>query len=210
MLKNIVFDLGNVIVSFDPDAILEHHVDNPAYRPVLKRDVFSSVEWVMLDRGSISLEAGIERIESRLSPPLKPYVRPLIMNWQDGMQQYPDSLALIVELKAAGVPLYLLSNISTNFRSYQDEIEALPYFNDILISSEYKLLKPDPAIFHQAAEQFSIVPSESVFIDDVAMNVEGAIRAGYSGLVFHKDTARLRRELFDLGFPLQIKAEVTL
>lgn len=203
MLKNIVFDLGNVIVRFDPEAIVAHHVDRPDFRPVLKQEVYSSVEWVMLDRGSISPEAAIERIESRLLPEMRPYVRPLILHWEEEMYQFPDTLELIRELKAAGVPLYLLSNISVTIRDYQDRIEAWPYFDDVLVSAEHLLLKPDPAIFLKAADLFAIEPHESLFIDDFTPNVEGAIRAGYAGVVFHGDLPRLRRELRDLGFPVQ-------
>lgn len=205
MLKNIVFDLGNVLVQFDPDAILAHFISEEHWRPILKREVFHSIEWVMLDRGTITHEDAIIRIEARLPKDLRPFVAPLILNWQEMMPQYPDSLELVRELKAAGVPLYLLSNISLSFRHFANEIEAVQFMDDLFISSEHQLTKPDPAIFLEAARQFSIKPSESLFIDDVPANAEGAIRAGFSALVFHGDLLRLRRELRDLGFPLTLK-----
>lgn len=204
MLKNIVFDLGNVLVSFDPESILAHFVKEEEMRPLLRREVFNSIEWVMLDRGSISFDDAIRRIEAKLPSNLRTYVKDLILNWQESMIQFPESLDLLRDLKAAGVPLYLLSNISRQYRSYAHTIEAVAYMNDVFISSEHELIKPDPAIFLKAAGQFGIKPEESLFIDDVAANAEGAIRAGFSGLVYHGDIARLRRELFELDFPVTL------
>lgn len=201
-MLNLVFDLGNVLFRFDPEAILAYHVPDKALHRSLQTEVFGSVEWVMLDRGSQSIADAIARIKQRLPESQQAYVETLILHWQDAMGPIPGSLELIQELHELGAKLYLLSNISESFHDYKHEIEALGYMDGLYISSDHKLLKPDPKIYLHAAECFGIDPHESVFIDDVAMNVEGAKRAGFHSLVFHGDTRTLRRELIALGFPL--------
>ena len=107
----------------------------------------------------------------------------------DGMRD------LLQDLKDRGFRLFVLSNTCVHWRSFWEEIPGHDLFEDVLISAEVGLVKPQPEIFRLACERFGISAGESVFIDDTPANAEAAYYVGMRAVVFHGDTAELRREL---------------
>ena len=97
------------------------------------------------------------------------------------------------ELKDKGYGIYLLSNTCSRFHTFRENIPALRFFDGEFISADCHLVKPEPGIYLRFLEQFGLRPEECVFIDDVPLNIEAAIRCGFSGIVYHDDPARLRR-----------------
>ena len=196
MIKNIVFDMGQVLIRWQPEYYLSQGSFSEEDKKLLLKEVFRSVEWVQLDRGSITLEAGAAAMSSRLPEHLHDAV------WEYGIDWYrwplvpmPGMADLARELKAKGYRIYLLSNCSLPLRQHYHRIPGLEVFEDVFISSEHRLIKPQHEIFEKFFQTFGLVPSECFFIDDAVTNIEGALECGMPGVVFRGDTEELRAEL---------------
>ena len=191
MIKNIVFDMGNVLVRFDPELFMDRYSLTGEDRKLIRNEVFRSVEWTMLDRGVIDEEIAEQRILPRLPERLHDAARGLIEKWDDPIVPVEGMLELLQALKAKGYRLYLLSNAATRQPIYWARAEASKLMDGALISAEVKLLKPDPQIYRTFLRKFALRPEECVFIDDTPINVEGALYENMAGIVFNMDVAAL-------------------
>ena len=191
MIKNIVFDMGNVLVRFDPELFMDRYSLTGEDRKLIRNEVFRSVEWIMLDRGVIDEEIAEQRILPLLPERLHGAARGLIEKWDDPIVPVEGMLELLQALKAKGCRLYLLSNAATRQPIYWARAEASKLMDGALISAEVKLLKPDP--------QIALRPEECVFIDDTPINVEGALYENMGGIVFNMDVPALAESLRTLG-----------
>ena len=199
VIKNIVFDMGNVLVRFDPELFMDRYSLTGEDRKLIRNEVFRSVEWTMLDRGVIDEEIAEQRILPRLPERLHDAARGLIEKWDDPIVPVEGMLELLQALKAKGYRLYLLSNAATRQPIYWARAEASKLMDGALISAEVKLLKPDPQIYRTFLRKFALRPEECVFIDDTPINVEGALYENMAGIVFNMDVAALAESLHALG-----------
>ena len=202
MVKNIVFDMGNVLIRFDRELFLDSLDLSPEDRALLTNEVFRSLEWARMDRGSLTEAQAVESICQRLPRHLHSAAKQLVENWDDPILPVEGMCELIEELKAAGYGIYLLSNASVALRTYFPRIPGSEYFDGLMVSAEEKLVKPQPEIFRLLCDRFHLKPEECVFVDDSPANVESAILTGMDGLVFYGDAQRLRRELTEKGISL--------
>lgn len=196
MIKNIVFDLGNVLVKYDPDSFLLGYSD--AEKELLGKESYYSENWLKMDHGDLTeaelTELVLDRIPSRYHSDAVRLIR-----WYDLSSPIDGMERLVIALKAAGYGVYLLSNTSEAFYRFRSKIPALKHFDGYLISADHHLLKPDIRIFRLLCEKFSLEPSECVFIDDIEANVNGAKVAGFEGIVFGGDVSALINQLGALG-----------
>lgn len=199
MIKHIVFDMGGVLINFDAERYTARFVPDPADRALIRRELFRSVEWIQMDRGTISDEEAIASVCSRLPEHLHQAVRDILDNWHQDIPPLDGIYDLVKELKEKGYDVYLLSNTCTRFHSFRKNIPALEFFDGEFISADHHLVKPEPGIYQQFLAQFALNAQECVFIDDVPLNVEGAVRCGINGIVYHGDPALLRSQLRQLG-----------
>ena len=199
MIKNIIFDMGNVLIKFDRSIFLDRIGVTGEDREILLREVFLSIEWSMMDRGSLTEEQAMERMCRRVPERLHKAVRALTSEWDRPILPIDGVEELVRELKSKGYHLYLVSNASYRQHEYWPLIPGYECFDDTVISADVKLIKPQPEIYLYAMYKFGIRPEECVFIDDAGPNVEGAVYSGLSGIVFHGDTEELRGKLRALG-----------
>lgn len=199
MIQNIVFDMGRVLIAFDADRYITRFVPDPADYELIRRELFHSVEWVRMDRGSITDEETVASVCRRLPERLHRAVGEILEHWHQDIPPLDGVYDLVEELKGKGYGIYLLSNTCSRFHSFRENIPALRFFDGEFISADCHLVKPEPGIYLRFLEQFGLRPEECVFIDDVPLNIEAAIRCGFYGVVYHNDPARLRRELRGLG-----------
>lgn len=199
MIKNIIFDMGNVLIKFDKKCFLEAVNVSPEDNALLEREVYVSVEWAMMDRGTLTEKEAAERMCARLPERLHEKVHQLVDEWDRPILPMSGMAELAGELKAKGYRLFLLSNASYRQHEYWPEIPGSEYFEDTLISADVKLVKPQPEIYLMALHKFNAKPQESVFIDDATNNVEGAVYCGMEGIVFHGDTDELKKKLNAIG-----------
>ena len=203
MIRNIVFDMGNVMIYFNKNLFLDRAGVTGEDRRLLERIVFDSLEWARLDRGSL-LEPEAERLMcSRLPERLHGYVREFVYDWDKPLYPVRGMAPLVRELKEKGYGIYLLSNAASRQHDYWPQIPGSECFDGTLISADVKLVKPQPEIYRLLCETFSLIPGECVFIDDAINNAEGAFLCGMHPIVFHDDVSELRARLREEGVDLQ-------
>ena len=200
MISNIVFDMGGVLIRWNPEEMLRQYELSPADMAILNRELFKGVEWIQQDRGVLSREAVVRAVCARLPENLWEPVKTLVYGWhQRHLSPMPHMAELVRELKQNGYHIYLLSNASLALREYFPRIPGSECFEKLLVSAEEKLLKPSHEIYERLYEKFDLDPAECWFIDDSPANVEGAMQTGMAGCVFYGDVSRLRRELSRAG-----------
>jgi epoxide hydrolase-like predicted phosphatase len=178
MIKSIIFDLGNILISFKPSEYLDKMGYAPAAKEIIVRCIFKSTEWDLLDNGDITTEEAIERISKRLS--LKREEIASVFNLRIKIM-YPiiKNIKLLPALKKRGFKLYYLSNFPSDiFDEVYNEYDFFKYFDGGIISSIVKVSKPDKRIFELLLEKYSLVANECLFIDDVELNARSAYSVG--------------------------------
>ena len=106
---------------------------------------------------------------------------------------------LVLDLKAAGYGVYLLSNASTAQHRYWPMVPVSRYFDGKLVSCDVKVVKPMREIYQIFIDRFGMDPEECLFIDDATINVAGAVACGWNGIVFHGDAGELREKMRGYG-----------
>ncbi len=203
----IIFDMGNVLIPYTPEDYIKEYVAKPEEVKLLREEIFQSVEWMRLDRGTLTPEEATLLIQKRLPPYLHRTAEALIHNWHKEIPPYPEMEALLQELKDLGYKLYILSNTSKLFHRFQVNIPGIRLFDGTFISADCGLLKPDPCIFRKFLETYQLPANRCFFIDDSAANVESAMTLGMAGSVFRGQTSRLRRDLRQAGVAVELAVE---
>ena len=193
MIKNIVFDFGQVMVRFEPSYMVGKYVNNAQDAKLLEEVVFDRLYWDRLDEGTITDEALIEDCKRRLPKELWAKAEEIYYNWIYNIPEIDGMRSLVTDLKSRfGVRLLLLSNISKYFAAHREEIPCLAEFEGCVFSAEVGRVKPNSDIFEYLCQTYGILPKETVFVDDNAANIAGAENYGIHGYLFDGDVARLR------------------
>lgn len=199
MIKNVVFDMGNVLVRYAPADFISRFAENPEQQMILLNEVFGSVEWLQADRGAITKGEMERRICQRVPEELHLTVREVLAHWYDEIKPIIEMAQLVADLKSQGYQLYILSNASQDYYQFRSVIPGIEYFDGEFVSSDWQLLKPEEEIYKRFFSHFQLVPSECYFIDDVAMNVECARNSGMSSHIFRGDIDELRLNFKEVG-----------
>jgi putative hydrolase of the HAD superfamily len=181
MIRNIIFDLGNVLISFRPSGYLEKNNYPPAKRQIVLSDVFRSREWLLLDNGELSLTEAIDRIAVR-SPLTREEIAFFFDKRTEIMLPLDNNIKLLPGLKMEGYGLYYLSNFPADiFDEVKRSYTFFEYFNGGIISADVRLTKPDPEIFSVLFHKYSLLAKECFFIDDIEENVKAGLSTGMKG-----------------------------
>ena len=200
MIKNVIFDMGGVLIRWKPEEMLRGFDLSPEEKEIINRELFKSIEWIQQDRGVITNDEILKAVFARVPEKLWEPVEFLVGGWyQRFLFPMPGMAELVQELKENGYHLYLLSNASAALRDYFPRIPGSECFEKLMVSAEEKLLKPSFEIYRRLYEKFGLNPKECWFIDDSPAKVEGAICNGMGGTIFYGDIPRLRRELRRVG-----------
>ena len=205
MIKNIIFDMGHVLIYFDRERYLNRHAKDctPEERTLLLREIYLSADWIMQDRGTRTPAQTVKTVCERLPEHLHRAAEGLVCRWYEDITPVPGMADLVGELKAKGYGIYLLSNASCRQPDYWQRVPAARFFDGTLISYSVKLVKPMPEIYEKFFEKFSLKREECFFIDDSPANIEASLYVGMPGAVFHNDIHRLRRELRAAGVDVE-------
>ena len=196
MIKNVIFDFGQVMVHFEPDYMVAQYVSDPADRELIASVLFDRLYWDALDRGTIADSEVISASRARLPERLRDYVEPIYNNWIYNIPEIEGMRALVRQVRERyGARVFLLSNISTYFASHASEIPCLSEFEDCVFSAVCGRVKPHADIFQYLCDKNGLIPSECLFVDDNAANIAGAEAFGIHGYLFDGDVARLEAEL---------------
>jgi putative hydrolase of the HAD superfamily len=193
-IKNVVFDAGGVLLKWDPPAVIARLYPDPELQAVVRQQIFEHQDWLEFDRGTYDEAAAAEHF-ARLSGRSVAETRTLIRATREALEPIEGTIDLVEELVAAGVHLYLLSNMPVSTIEYLlGRYPFFGHFKQLVISGAILLVKPEPAIYKHLVEKTGIVPAESVFIDDLLKNVIAARECGLHAIQF-RDPQSCRTEL---------------
>lgn len=196
MLKNIILDFGGVVCGYNPDAILSHfydEIDRPLVKPVIYRD------WAALDAGTIDYDAYARETVSLLPERLHDATRLFFRDWFKTMPPLEGTWALVGRLKARGYKVFLLSNAPTEFAKGLDNFPILRIFDGIVVSAPVRMAKPNADIYEHTLTTFGLKAEESLFVDDMPVNAEGAQKCGLHAFVYSNDADKLLERIEELS-----------
>ena len=200
--KNILFDMGNVLVTYNPEWVIRHYTEDEELIREVKNIVFHSQEWLLLDAGLIEEEKAERNWMERLSSDKAREIAHLsFQNWHlYNMKVIPGTAEMIRALKENGKEIYLLSNASMRLLSiYKEVIPAVECFSGIFYSAAHKCVKPQDIIYERFLKEYSLNPAECFFIDDLEENISAAKAVGISGAVMKSRTAKETAEILGLN-----------
>lgn len=198
MIKNIVFDMGKVLVGYSASPVCEHFIEDPKDRDLVRTSVFVSPEWTLLDMGVLTDAQALEQMCARLPERLHETAALCLRDWHKyNMWTIEDMDPLIRELKARGLGVYVCSNAAIRLKDiYMDLFPAADCFDGVLFSAEVKCIKPQKEMYQHLFERFGLKPEECFFIDDLQVNIDGARACGMDGYCFADgDIEKLRQVL---------------
>ncbi|MBE6549805.1 MAG: HAD family phosphatase [Ruminococcaceae bacterium] len=192
MIKNVVFDFGQVLVRFEPSYMVGRYVSEPSDARLLETVVFDRLYWDKLDAGTISDSEAVELIKARLPERLWNVASEIYYNWIYNIPEIDGMRDLVLHIKKEfGVSVFLLSNISRYFAEHSSEIPILELVDKCIFSAVCGKVKPDRDIYEYLCEECNIDPCETVFIDDREKNTKAAEEIGITGYVFDGDAQKL-------------------
>ena len=184
MIKNIIFDVGKVLVEYDPDGMMKKLGFDEETLQTVNQAVFQNELWNESDRGVLSPEELLEAFIAN-NPAYEKEIRQVIDAVGDTISLMPYTVEWVKGLKERGYHLYILSNYAEyTYEKTSHKMEFLPSMDGVVFSYRCKLIKPEKEIYEYICKTYELKPEESVFLDDRKDNVEAARNMGMHGIVF--------------------------
>ena len=185
MIKNIVLDVGKVLVQWEPVEAMRKLGFSEDEIMAINEAVFASGKWGETDRGTLSNEEYLALFcEGAFA--FKDQIYTLWDNINLAIWQFPYVKEWIRSMKTAGYHVYILSNYGehTYRKTREDSLDFLSLVDGAIFSYEVKVIKPDAAIYEALCKKYNLIPEECVFLDDLPANIDGAKAIGMQGIVF--------------------------
>lgn len=184
MIKNIILDVGKVLVEWDPQYAFEKlGFDEKTSEQVAKATV-ASPDWNELDRSEKSDEELLAKFIAN-APEYEKEIRAVWENIGLSIWQYDYARPWILNMKRCGYHVYILSNYSR--WGYENTREALSFLADTdgaLFSFQVRQVKPEPEIYQSLFQKYNLKAEECIFLDDRQDNIDGAKAQGMEGICF--------------------------
>ena len=184
MIKNIIFDIGNVILNFNLDEILPKFTKNIEEQKFILDNIINSPEWLgyaLIDTGYINKEDAIEIVKDRTNHINDKIISDFWNNYNDYALVNDDVIKLIRKLKQNNYKIYLLSNINHYTHDYIKKSSLFDIVDGFVLSYIEHKIKPFNSIYNTMINRYNLNPNESLFIDDKEENVNTANRLGILG-----------------------------
>lgn len=184
MIKNIIFDIGQVLASFRWREYIEEFGYSDEVMERLGKATVLSPYWNEVDRGVKTRDEIVELCVA-YDKGIEEEIRKFYEDTSRLVVEFDYSYDWVKELKDKGYMIYLLSNYGEeNFAHIKDVFRFFTLVDGAVISYQEKCIKPEERIYRTLLERYDLVPSECVFIDDLAANIEGARKLGIQGIQF--------------------------
>ena len=183
MIKNVVLDIGNVLVSFYPDIYISQFITKKGEIDYFNHICFKSAEWKCGDLGTKTREEIIDAICEKYHADAKT-VREIMANCDDMLRVSKKNTETVKKLKAAGIGVYYISNTNAHaFEFMSATYEVFSLMDGGIASYIDGVLKPSADIFELFLSRYGKIAEECVFVDDVPANVDGAKAVGFGGII---------------------------
>ena len=194
MIKNLVFDLGNVLIEWNSEKILTYFEPEKERQQVLRQVIFESGVWHQTDRGERSLKEACEEVLAQLDVSYHSAVKNILYHWYEVVHVYSGLQERIRLWSDQGYRIYILSTTCEIFYHIEKAglLPIYPLLSGYILSSEVGVVKPEAEIYHKLLKKYGLDPVESVFIDDIQANLDTAAELGFETILSTSETENIR------------------
>lgn len=184
MIKNLVFDFGNVLIEWNPVKILAAFVKEEDRKRV-KAAIFDSGLWAQTDTGELTLEAAIQAAQTLLDSSYSATVEAIFTHWYETVDVYHQLQEKIFEWAQLGYGVYILSTTSEIFYAVENAclLPMTKVLTGKILSYEVGCAKPDKSIYQKLLIQYALHANQCVFIDDLQINLDAAKSLGFETIL---------------------------
>jgi len=187
MIKNVVLDMGNVLLDFRPEFVMDQFCSSEEEKDVIRRELFEGPEWPLGDKGDIKDKDRYDLVKVRVPEKYHEALKNCALHWDICMDPLEGAKEFCETVKKKGYKIFVLSNASDLFYIYFPKFLPLDFFDGVFVSSDYLMLKPDVEIYKTFLNKYGLKGEECLFIDDRQDNIEGAGKAGLNTFRFEGD-----------------------
>jgi putative hydrolase of the HAD superfamily len=182
---NLVFDLGGVVFTWNPEQIIQKIFPDSKSRQRVREEIFHHDDWIALDRGTIDRETAIQRAVSRTGL-LREDIATLMYQIPYLLAPIPETITLIRRIQQTTAHrLFVLSNMHVaSIHHIEQAYPVWDLFDGIVISCHVQMVKPEPDIYHYLLKQYGLSPTDTIFIDDTQANLDAALQVGIQTIRF--------------------------
>lgn len=183
MIKNLVFDFGNVLIEWNPAKILATFVEEDRKR--IKAAIFDSGFWAQTDTGQLTLEVAIQAAQTLLDSSYSATVEAIFTHWYEIVDVYYQLQEKIFEWAQLGYGIYILSTTSEIFYAVENAglLPMTKVLTGKILSYEVGCAKPDKSIYQKLLAQYALQANQCVFIDDLQINLDAAKSLGFETIL---------------------------
>ena len=187
MIRNIVLDMGNVLLDYNPNVILDKVFENEEDKQIILKELFGGPEWVQGDLGIITNSERYDGVSRRVPERLHHGLKRCVEEWDICMIPVEGAKDFCRFVRERGYGMYVLSNACSMFYKYFPKYFPLEDFDGIVVSSDEHIVKPDRRIYEIILERYGLEAGECLFIDDRKDNTLGALGVGMNAHIFRND-----------------------
>ena len=180
---DIILDMGNVLLEWNKDKILQGVSDTKKDYLMLDKTIFQSGLWERLDLGTMTRQELVLKVVSMIGSTYQKKVEEVIWNWPSYIDIYTEVFPVLLELKKKGHRIFVLSNTSKVFYDLlKEQLSPLKELLDgFVLSCDIKAIKPDLTMFKEILDKYQLDPTHCVFLDDIEDNTSAAEKLGIKG-----------------------------
>ena len=166
MIRNIIFDLGNVIINYNQEQIINNFTKKEEEIKYIYDEIFHAPEWELMDLGNITNDEAIEIINKRNEFKYQKLTEDFLHEWYKKRLFNNDVIKIAKDLNKKGYKLFVLSNMANSTYEYLRKNEFFSLCSGITISAYEHVIKPDEKIYRLLLERYNLNAEECFFIDD--------------------------------------------
>jgi putative hydrolase of the HAD superfamily len=198
VVVNIVFDFGGVVFTWEPEVLIAKAFADPAVQAIIRAEVFGHADWLALDRGTLPRQEAIVRAAGRTGLAAST-IAALLQQVPTALVAIPATVDLLYRLKARGHRLFYLSNMHVASIEHLEKVYTFwDVFDGGVVSCRIHFIKPEPEIYTYLLQMYALNGADTVFIDDVEVNLAAAATFGIQTIKF-ENAAQCASQLQALG-----------
>ncbi len=187
MIKNIILDMGNVLLIYDPEIPLNQFCRSEEAKDIIRKELFQGPEWIQGDYGYITNKERFDSVKKRIPEKFHEELKKCVDGWNTFMNPVPGAADFCDFIKNRGMKIFVLSNACNTFHDYFPRFKEEAFFDGVMVSSDVHMIKPERRIYELFLDTYRLIPEECLFIDDREENVAGAEETDINGFVFKGD-----------------------